>query len=179
MDLMARAHSAASNYKKLLPNLIAETDLVISSANCCPSLVMWLKQIGNHARESGADQRAGYQLLCVLEVLLQELAHGRVTALNQCAAPASRNHAKSMRGRKCRLGDLLPFSGLAVRDGLTLRTRLEAVLCVQVKHFHNKLQELGLCPPGPPEHWGRGGRSAWQLAWGAMGGQFVLLHSRA
>jgi hypothetical protein len=175
MDVMAQAHSAASNYKKRLPNLIAETNLAISSANCCPSLVI----IGKHARESGTDRRAKYQLLCVLEVLLQELVHGRVTALNQCATPASLNHARSMRGRKCRLGDLLPFSVLAVRDGLALRTRLEALICVQAKHFHNKLQELGLCPPGPPEHWGRGGQSAWQLAWGAMGGQFVLLRSRA
>lgn len=175
---MASAHNAAALYKKQLPGLKAETDASIADD-------AKLKKLADAARESGSERRAGYQLLCAAEVVLQALAIGSVEAKAfQSAGAGPGDHTRSMRSRKCRLGDLLPVARLEVRDGAALHARLEAVLQVQARHLHNKLQELGLCPPGLPVQWGRGPGSSWQQAWssGAAGvgrGQLALLRSQA
>jgi hypothetical protein len=178
-DKMTKAHLATEEYKQMLPGLILTTEGDIVSAEQPEAI--FLRKLALEAREKGVQRGAGFQLLCALEVLLQSLAHRHAIAVPLIAAGAGAppaNHMRSLRGRRCRLGDLLPFSALAVLDGLAFRERLESMLrVVQPRLFNNKLQELGLCPPGPPERWGRGKRSLWRQAWGGGGKRLVILHA--
>ena len=176
---MAAAHLAGAEYKARLPELKQETDTAVTTMPPGPGSFQpeEIKHLACLARERGDVLRAGYQLLCVVEVVLQSLAAKESAGAALAAFPAgSATHTKSMRGRKRRLGDLLPLSVLDIRDGPALRNRLESVLHVQPRYFHNKLQELGLCPPGQPADWGRGDGSAWSRAWAGRG-RLVLLQS--
>ena len=169
-DTMSQAHSARDNYKKQLHDRRLRTDKAVSAAGQeLKGLLHWYARV---SRERGHRLRAGHQLRCMNEVLLQALTHKEAT-IGEGVAP---NHEQSMRGRKRRLGDLLPFNVLVVHDGPALLKSLKKTLCVKEKLFNNKLQELGLCPPGDPAHWGRGENSLWNRAWRGEG-QLVLLRS--
>ena len=124
---------------------------------------------------------------CGAQVLLQAQFAGRVDfvywespAAAAAAAAAGANHTRSMRGRRVRLGDVLPaVAGLRELDGEWLRRELGGVLAVRGRG-HSKLQELGVCPPGPPAQWGKGAGGAWEAAWSGNAGRpgaLVLLRA--